>query len=156
MRVWQDCATAVAQRKLEPVRNSAAKVSEVLPPSLAGGFDDLYPHEFSGGGRSAFLSPTLSLRPQADYLDETEPVPSMSQVQAQIPSSPGGPTKRSGSRPMISHNVARSGSSPTELRVMYLGKIAEAGPVRGVLEDRSTRTRSAPRGPTVPDARRRA
>jgi len=35
-----------------------AKVSEVLPTvGLPAGSIDLYPHEFSGGGRQRFLSP---------------------------------------------------------------------------------------------------
>src|SRR5207249_633521 len=58
---------------------------------------------------------------------------------------------------MISHNVAAVRFVADRVAVMYLGKIAEAGPVRGVLErPLHPYTKALLAALPVPDARRRA
>src|SRR3989475_8186302 len=132
MRVWQIVGEPLlAQAKLSRAE-LRAKVSEVLPSvGLPAGSIDLYPHEFSGGGRQRLsLARALSLRPKLIVLDEPTSALDVA-VQAQILNRLVDLQSRFGfSYLMISHNVAAVRFVADRVAVMYLGKIAEAGPVR--------------------------
>ena len=159
MRVWQIVGEPLlAQGKLSRAE-LRAKVSEVLPTvGLPAGSIDLYPHEFSGGGRQRLsLARALSLRPKLIVLDEPTSALDVA-VQAQILNRLVDLQSRFGfSYLMISHNVAAVRFVADRVAVMYLGKIAEAGPVRGVLErPLHPYTKALLAALPVPDARRRA
>src|SRR2546425_10136155 len=159
MRVWQIVGEPLlAQGKLSRAE-LRAKVSEVLPTvGLPAGSIDLYPHEFSGGGRQRLsLARALSLRPKLIVLDEPTSALDVA-VQAQILNRLVDLQSRFGfSYLMISHNVAAVRFVADRVAVMYLGKIAEAGPPPGGLpRPRPPHTKARLAGFPGPAARPRA
>src|SRR5438128_460108 len=99
-----------------------------------GSFDQ-YPHEFSGGGRQRLsLARALSVQPKLVILDEPTSALDVA-VQAQILNRLVALQRELGlSYLLITHNVAAVRYVADRVAVMYLGKIAELGGVRDVLE----------------------
>lgn len=136
MRVWQivgEPLSAVGKTTREEMR---ARVAETLPHvGLPPVSLDQYPHEFSGGGRQRIaLARALILRPKLIVLDEPTSALDVA-VQAQILNRLVDLQKEFGfSYLLITHNVAAVKYVADRVAVMYLGKLAEVGPVREVLE----------------------
>src|SRR5467141_1102647 len=159
LRVWQIVGEPIKAQENAGRDEIRRRVSEFLPlVGLPPGSIDLYPHEFSGGGRQRLsLARALSLHPKLIVLDEPTSALDVA-VQAQILNRLVDLQRRFGfSYLMISHNVAAVRFVADRVAVMYLGKIAEAGPVRGVLErPLHPYTKALLAALPVPDARRRA
>lgn len=136
LRVWQIVGEPLqAQEKLSRAELRAL-VAEVLPTvGLSPATLDQYPHEFSGGGRQRIsLARALVPRPRLIVLDEPTSALDVA-VQAQILNRLVSLQKEFGfSYLLITHNVAAVRFVADRVAVMYLGKIAEVGPVRGVIE----------------------
>ncbi len=136
LRVWQIVSEPVrAQEKLGRAE-LRARVAELLPTvGLPGGALDLYPHEFSGGGRQRLsLARALSVHPKLVVLDEPTSALDVA-VQAQILNRLVTLQREMGlSYLLITHNVATVRYVADRVAVMYLGKLAEVGKVRDVLE----------------------
>ncbi len=136
LRVWQIVGEPLqAQRDLtrEELRG---RVDELLTlVGLPAGSLDQYPHEFSGGGRQRLsLARALSVNPKLVILDEPTSALDVA-VQAQILNRLVSLQKELGlSYLLITHNVAAVRYVADRVAVMYLGKLAELGPVRDILE----------------------
>ncbi len=136
MRVWQIVGEPLAAHGRISRDELRARVAEILPHvGLPAVSLDQYPHEFSGGGRQRIaLARALSLRPRLIILDEPTSALDVA-VQAQILNRLVDLQKEFGfSYLLITHNVAAVRYVADRVAVMYLGKIAEVGPVREVLE----------------------
>lgn len=159
MRVWQIVGEPLLAQEQITRAELRARVAEVLPTvGLPAGSLDLYPHEFSGGGRQRLsLARALSLRPKLIVLDEPTSALDVA-VQAQILNRLVDLQRQFGfSYLMITHNVAAVRFVADRVAVMYLGKIAESGPVRGVLErPLHPYTKALLAALPVPEVRRRA
>jgi oligopeptide/dipeptide ABC transporter ATP-binding protein len=96
---------------------------------------DQYPHEFSGGGRQRLsLARALSLNPKLVILDEPTSALDVA-VQAQILNQLVSLQRERGfAYLLITHHVGAVRYVSDRVAVMYLGKIAEVGDVRQVLE----------------------
>jgi peptide/nickel transport system ATP-binding protein len=113
-----------------------ARVAEVLPTvGLPADCLDQYPHEFSGGGRQRLsLARALSVDPRLVVLDEPTSALDVA-VQAQILNRLVRlQRERHLAFLLITHNVAAVRYVADRVAVMYLGRIAEVGNVRDVLE----------------------
>jgi oligopeptide/dipeptide ABC transporter ATP-binding protein len=136
MRAWQIVGEPILAQEKISRSELFSRVAEILPTvGLPAGSLDQYPHEFSGGGRQRLsLARALSLRPKLIVLDEPTSALDVA-VQAQILNRLVDLQRDFGfSYLLITHNVAAVRFVADRVAVMYLGKIAEAGPVRGVLE----------------------
>ncbi len=136
MRVWQIVGEPLQAHERLTRTELRDRVAEILPHvGLPPVSLDQYPHEFSGGGRQRIaLARALSLRPKLIVLDEPTSALDVA-VQAQILNRLVGLQSEFGfSYLLISHNVAAVRYVADRVAVMYLGKIAEVGPVRDVLE----------------------
>ncbi|MCI4319655.1 MAG: ATP-binding cassette domain-containing protein [Thermoplasmata archaeon] len=135
-RVWQIVSEPIqAQQRLSRGKLRAL-VAELLPSvGLPPDCLDQYPHEFSGGGRQRLsLARALSLQPKLVILDEPTSALDVA-VQAQILNRLVTLQRESGySYVLITHNVAAVRYVADRVAVLYLGKVAEVGPVRSVLE----------------------
>ncbi|MCI4352268.1 MAG: ABC transporter ATP-binding protein [Thermoplasmata archaeon] len=159
MRVWEIVTEPIhAQepglRKAELRRRAA----ELLPTvGLVPDCLDQYPHEFSGGGRQRLsLARALSLRPKLVVLDEPTSALDVA-VQAQILNRLVALQSEFGfAYLLITHNVSAVKYVADRVAVLYLGKLAEVGTVREVLE-RPTHpyTKALLAALPVPDVRRR-
>ena len=136
LRVWQIVGEPL--RAQGPMSKSQVRkrVSEVLPTvGLPGDCLDQYPHEFSGGGRQRLgLARALSVDPRLVILDEPTSALDVA-VQAQILNRLVTLQRERGlAYLLITHNVSAVRYVADRIAVLYLGKIAEVGPVRAVLE----------------------
>ncbi len=136
LRVWQIVGEPLqAQEKLSRAE-LRARVAEILPTvGLSPAILDQYPHEFSGGGRQRLsLARALGPRPKLIILDEPTSALDVA-VQAQILNRLVSLQRDFGfSYLLITHNVSAVRFAADRVAVMYLGKLAEVGPVRGVME----------------------
>lgn len=136
MRVWQIVGEPLQALGRPSRAELRARVAEILPHvGLPAVSLDQYPHEFSGGGRQRIaLARALILRPKLIILDEPTSALDVA-VQAQILNRLVDLQKEFGfSYLLITHNVAAVRYVADRVAVMYLGKLAEVGPVREVLE----------------------
>ena len=137
MRAWQIISEPIrAQEPAVSKDEMRARVVELLPMvGLPQGSIDQYPHEFSGGGRQRLsLARALSLHPELVILDEPTSALDVA-VQAQILNRLVTLQKEQGfAYLLITHNVAAVRYLADRVAVMYLGKLAEVGPVSQVLE----------------------
>src|SRR5947209_19624657 len=136
LRVWQIVGEPL--QALERLGRSEVRdrVAALLPTvGLPAGSLDQYPHEFSGGGRQRLsLARALSVQPKLVILDEPTSALDVA-VQAQILNRLVTLQREMGlSYLMITHNVAAVRYVADRVAVMYLGKLAEVGNVRDVLE----------------------
>ncbi len=136
LRVWQIVGEPLQAQGKIGRSELRARVAEVLPSvGLLPGVLDQYPHEFSGGGRQRIsLARALILRPELIVLDEPTSALDVA-VQAQILNRLVELQRERGfAYLLITHNVAAVRFVADRVAVMYLGKIAELGPVRSLLE----------------------
>src|SRR5437660_7879899 len=136
LRVWQIVGEPIQAQENAGREEIRKRVSELLPlVGLPAGVIDQYPHEFSGGGRQRLsLARALSVRPKVLILDEPTSALDVA-VQAQILNRLVTLQREMGlSYLMITHNVAAVRYVADRVAVMYLGKLAEVGKVRDVLE----------------------
>jgi len=137
MRVWQIVGEPIrAQFPSVTKQELKDRVSNLLPMvGLPEGSLEQYPHEFSGGGRQRLsLARALGLNPKLVILDEPTSALDVA-VQAQILNRLVSLQQEKGfAYLLITHNVAAVRYVADRVAVMYLGKLAEVGPVRGVLE----------------------
>jgi len=136
MRAWQIVGEPILAQEKATKAEIRARVAEILPSvGLPSGSLELYPHEFSGGGRQRLaLARALSLRPKLIVLDEPTSALDVA-VQAQVLNRLVALQEEFGfSYLLITHNVAAVRYVADRVAVMYLGKLAEVGPVRQVLE----------------------
>ncbi len=141
LRVWQIVSEPIrAQAALDGGSASRSeyrrRVLDLLPTvGLPPDCLDQYPHEFSGGGRQRLsLARALSVNPKLVVLDEPTSALDVA-VQAQILNRLVQLQRERGySYLLITHNVAAVRYVADRVAVMYLGRLAEVGPVRPVLE----------------------
>jgi oligopeptide/dipeptide ABC transporter ATP-binding protein len=136
LRVWQIVGEPIQAQ--EPIEREALRnrVANILPKvGLPAGCLDQYPHEFSGGGRQRLsLARALSVSPKLIILDEPTSALDVA-VQAQVLNRLVSlQSEFALSYLLITHNVAAVRYVADRVAVMYLGLIAEIGPVREVLE----------------------
>ncbi|MCI4349964.1 MAG: ATP-binding cassette domain-containing protein [Thermoplasmata archaeon] len=135
-RVWQIVSEPIQAQHNFSKAKLRTLVAELLPTvGLPPDCLDQYPHEFSGGGRQRLsLARALSLKPKLVVLDEPTSALDVA-VQAQILNRLVSLQREFGfSYVLITHNVAAVRFVADRVAVMYLGKVAEVGPVRDVLE----------------------
>src|SRR5256885_3151906 len=136
LRVWQIVGEPIQAQENAGREEIRKRVSELLPlVGLPAGIIDQYPHEFSGGGRQRLsLARALIVHPEIVILDEPTSALDVA-VQAQILNRLVTLQRELGlSCLMITHNVAAVRYVADRVAVMYLGKLAEVGRVRDVLE----------------------
>ena len=158
MRVWEIVGEPI--RAQVHLSRSALRdqVQEILPTvGLPKDCLDQYPHEFSGGGRQRLgLARALSLHPKLVILDEPTSALDVA-VQAQILNRLVTLQKEQHlTYLLITHNVGAVRYVADRVAVMYLGKLAEVGAVREVLERPvHPYTKALLAALPVPDVRRR-
>ncbi len=136
LRVWQIVGEPLQAQSQITKAELRDKVSDLLPlVGLPAGSLDQYPHEFSGGGRQRLsLARALSVQPKLIVLDEPTSALDVA-VQAQVLNRLVSLQKEMGlSYLLITHNVSAVRYVADRVAVMYLGLIAEVGPVQEVLE----------------------
>lgn len=136
LRVWQIVSEPLRAQGARGKAELRSAVEALLPTvGLPAGSLDQYPHEFSGGGRQRLsLARALSVRPELVVLDEPTSALDVA-VQAQILNRLVSLQRERGlSYLLITHNVAAVRYVADRVAVMYLGKLAELGNVRDVLE----------------------
>lgn len=159
MRVWEIVSEPIQAQ--EPGLRKAElrrRVAELLPTvGLMPECIDQYPHEFSGGGRQRLsLARALSLHPKLIVLDEPTSALDVA-VQAQILNRLVALQSEFGfAYLLITHNVSAVKYVADRVAVLYLGKLAEIGTVREVLEHPThPYTKALLAALPVPDVRRR-
>lgn len=158
LRVWQIVGEPLnAQMGLRGNRLKA-RVAEILPQvGLPSDCLEQYPHEFSGGGRQRLsLARALSVGPRLIVLDEPTSALDVA-VQAQILNRLVELQRSAGyAYLLITHNVSAVRYVADRVAVLYLGRIAEVGPVRPLLERPvHPYTKALLAALPVPDVRRR-
>ena len=136
LRVWQIVGEPVVAQESVAKAEVRERVAELLRMvGLPDGSLDQYPHEFSGGGRQRLsLARALALNPRLVILDEPTSALDVA-VQAQILNQLVSlQQKRGFAYLLITHHVGAVRYVSDRVAVMYLGKIAEVGKVRQVLE----------------------
>lgn len=136
IRVWKIVAEpllATTDMSRDEVFNAVSSVLEEvgLPPNSM----ELYPHEFSGGGRQRIsLARALILNPKMIVLDEPTSALDVA-VQAQILNRLVElQRQRNLTYLFISHNIGAVRYISDSITIMYLGMVMEQGAVRDVLE----------------------
>ena len=159
MRAWQIVGEPIQAQGPITKAQLRARVAEILPHAgLPADTLDLYPHEFSGGGRQRLsLARALALDPKLIILDEPTSALDVA-VQAQVLNRLVKLQRDLGlSYLLITHNVAAVRYVADRVAVMYLGRLAEVGPVREVLEHPlHPYTKALLAALPVPEVRRRA
>ena len=125
-----------ARRRYLSRRELRERVEAILPTvGLPSDCLDQYPHEFSGGGRQRLgIARALSVDPRMLVLDEPTSALDVA-VQAQILNRLVQLQRDRGlTYLLITHNVGAVRYVADRVAVMYMGKLAEVGPVRLVLE----------------------
>ncbi|MCI4337547.1 MAG: ATP-binding cassette domain-containing protein [Thermoplasmata archaeon] len=136
MRVWEIVSEPLRAQEGLPKSELRARVAALLPTvGLPPDCVDQYPHEFSGGGRQRLgVARALSVQPELIVLDEPTSALDVS-VQAQILNRLVQLQRdRHVAYLLITHNVGAVRYVADRVAVMYLGKLAEVGDVRAVLE----------------------
>jgi oligopeptide/dipeptide ABC transporter ATP-binding protein len=136
LRVWQIVGEPLQAQEHISRAELRSHVAEVLPTvGLPGAGLDQYPHEFSGGGRQRLsLARALIVKPRIVVLDEPTSALDVA-VQAQILNRLVHLQGELGlAYLLITHNVAAVRYVADRVAVMYLGKLAEVGAVRDLLE----------------------
>jgi oligopeptide transport system ATP-binding protein len=136
MRAWQIVGEPLTAHRRPSAGTLRARVSEVLPGvGLPPDCLEQYPHEFSGGGRQRLaLARALILNPKLIILDEPTSALDVA-VQAQVLNRLVALQRERGfSYLLITHNVSAVRYLADRVMVMYLGQVAESGPVREVLD----------------------
>jgi oligopeptide/dipeptide ABC transporter ATP-binding protein len=136
LRVWRIVGEPAQAQGHSTRAELRSRVAEILPTvGLPADALDQYPHEFSGGGRQRLaLARALIVHPEVVVLDEPTSALDVA-VQAQILNRLVTLQREMGlSYLMITHNVAAVRYVADRVAVMYLGKLAEVGRVRDVLE----------------------
>ncbi len=159
MRVWEIVSEPIrAQAPRTRRAELRERVRQLLPTvGLPPECLDQYPHEFSGGGRQRLsLARALSLQPRLVVLDEPTSALDVA-VQAQILNRLVALQSEFGfAYLLITHNVSAVKYCADRVAVMYLGKLAEVGPVHAVLERPiHPYTKALLAALPVPDVRRR-
>jgi oligopeptide/dipeptide ABC transporter ATP-binding protein len=158
MRVWEIVGEPLgAQDRLNRAQ-IRRRVGDILPNvGLPSDCLDQYPHEFSGGGRQRLsLARALSVNPKLIVLDEPTSALDVA-VQAQILNRLVQLQREFHfAYLLITHNVAAVRYVADRVAVMYLGKLAEVGPVHELLEHPlHPYTKALLAALPTPDARRR-
>lgn len=136
LRVWQIVGEPIQAQQQVGRSELRKRVAGLLPlVGLPQGVLDQYPHEFSGGGRQRLsLARALSVNPKLVILDEPTSALDVA-VQAQVLNRLVTLQEEMGlTYLLITHNVAAVRYVADRVAVMYLGLVAEVGPVREVLE----------------------
>jgi peptide/nickel transport system ATP-binding protein len=136
LRVWQIVGEPIRAQEKVTKAEIRDRVAELLHKvGLPEGSLDIYPHEFSGGGRQRLsLARALALNPRLVILDEPTSALDVA-VQAQILNQLVSLQRERGfAYLLITHHVGAVRFVSDRVAVMYLGKIAEVGEVRQVLE----------------------
>lgn len=136
LRVWQIVGEPLQAQTDLSRPELRTRVEDLLSlVGLPAGSLDQYPHEFSGGGRQRLsLARALSVNPTLVVLDEPTSALDVA-VQAQILNRLVSLQRELGlSYLLITHNVAAVRFVADRVAVMYLGKLAELGRVRDILE----------------------
>jgi oligopeptide/dipeptide ABC transporter ATP-binding protein len=159
LHVWQIVGEPLAVQETLKRTELRARVAEVLPSvGLLPSVLDQYPHEFSGGGRQRIsLARALILEPKLIILDEPTSALDVA-VQAQILNRLVELQRDRGfAYLLITHNVAAVRYVADRVAVMYLGKLAEVGSVKDLLEHPiHPYTKALLAALPVPEPRRRA
>ncbi|HZY91524.1 MAG TPA: oligopeptide/dipeptide ABC transporter ATP-binding protein [Thermoplasmata archaeon] len=158
MRVWEIVGEPIRAQERTTKAEVRDEVQRLLPTvGLPPDCLDQYPHEFSGGGRQRLgLARALSIHPRLVILDEPTSALDVA-VQAQILNRLVTlQRERQLAYLLITHNVGAVRYVADRVAVMYLGKIAEVGSVREVLERPiHPYTKALLAALPVPDVRRR-
>lgn len=136
LRVWQIVGEPIQAQESLARAEIRDRVEGLLAlVGLPAGSLDQYPHEFSGGGRQRLsLARALSVNPTLVVLDEPTSALDVA-VQAQILNRLVTLQRELGlSYLLITHNVAAVRYVADRVAVMYLGRLAELGRVRDILE----------------------
>ncbi|MDR6289299.1 peptide/nickel transport system ATP-binding protein [Inquilinus ginsengisoli] len=115
-------------------RKALALLDEVGIPAAAARIDS-YPHEFSGGMRQrVVIALALAAEPELVIADEPTTALDVS-VQAQVIAVLKRLCRERGTAVMlITHDMGVIAEAADRVAVMYAGRIAEIGPVRGVIK----------------------
>lgn len=158
MRVWEIVGEPIRAQERTTKAEVRDEVQRLLPTvGLPPDCLDQYPHEFSGGGRQRLgLARALSIHPRLVILDEPTSALDVA-VQAQILNRLVTlQRERQLAYLLITHNVGAVRYVADRVAVMYLGKMAEVGSVREVLEHPiHPYTKALLAALPVPDVRRR-
>ena len=158
MRVWEIVGEPIRAQGALSRSRVREQVQAILPTvGLPPDCLDQYPHEFSGGGRQRLgLARALSIHPRLVILDEPTSALDVA-VQAQILNRLVALQREQRlAYLLITHNVGAVRYVADRVAVMYLGKLAEVGDVREVLERPvHPYTKALLAALPVPDVRRR-
>jgi len=158
LKVWQIVGEPIRVHRQLTRSQLKSAVAELLPTvGLPPDCLEQFPHEFSGGGRQRLsVARALSVDPKLIVLDEPTSALDVA-VQAQVLNRLVRLQRDRGiAYLLITHNVAAVRYAADRVAVMYLGQLAEVGPVREVLEHPvHPYTKALLAAVPVPDVRRR-